>query len=257
MCCRAECPGSTNWNWTESELGWEDSLTEWAKGHGNLHPRMSGLKETWKFIEFLVLHQRLKISIASYPCKMAIQPLEYIIDRKLPISHCTDIAEKMAGVSLDGGGLPRRWCLESLFLISIWLKFSQFYVTVGKREHCFIFSIFVFVYFGQVTTVHGTTDWFQIGKGVCQGCILSPCLFTLDAEYIIWIAGLNEAQTGVKIAGENINNLRYADDTTLRAESKEELKNLLMKLKEESEKASLKFNIQKAKIMASGPITSW
>ena len=107
-----------------------------------------------------------------------------------------------------------------------------------------------------VRTRHRTTDWLQIGKGVHQGCILSPCLFTLDAEYIIWIAGLNEAQTGVKIAGENINNLRYADDTTLRAESKEELKNLLMKLKEESEKAGLKFNTQKIKIMPSGPITS-
>ena len=113
---------------------------------------------------------------------------------------------------------------------------------------------------GQEATVrggHGTTDWFQIGKGVRQVCILSPCLFTLDAECIMRIARLNEAQTGIKIAGKNINNLRYADDTTLMAESKEELKNLLMKVKEESEKACLKFNIQKAKIMASGPITSW
>ena len=114
-------------------------------------------------------------------------------------------------------------------------------------------------YAGQEATVrtgHETTDWFQIGKGVRQGCILSPCLFTLDAEYIIWIAGLNEAQTGVKIAGENINNLRYADDTTLMAESEEELKNLLMKLKEESKKVGLKLNIQKNKIMAYGPIIS-
>ena len=113
---------------------------------------------------------------------------------------------------------------------------------------------------GQEATVrggHGTTDWFQIGKGVRQVCILSPCLFTLDAECIMRIAQLNEAQTGIKIAGKNINNLRYADDTTLMAESKEELKNLLMKVKEESENAGLKFNIQKAKIMASGPITSW
>ena len=108
-----------------------------------------------------------------------------------------------------------------------------------------------------VRTGHGTTDWFKIAKRVHQGCILSPCFFNLYEEYIKWNAGLNEAQTGVKIGGENINNLRYADDTTLRAESKEELKNLLMKLKEESEKAGLKFNIQKAKIMASGPITSW
>ena len=108
----------------------------------------------------------------------------------------------------------------------------------------------------QVRAGHGTTDWFQIGKGVCQGCILSPCLFNLYAEYIMRNAGLDEAQTGVKIAGRNINNLRYADDTTLMAES-EELNSLLMKVEEESEKVGLKLNIQKTKIMASGPITSW
>ena len=100
-------------------------------------------------------------------------------------------------------------------------------------------------------------DWFKIGKGVRQGCILSPCLFNLHAEYAVWNARLNEAQAGIKIAGRNIKNLRYADDTTLMAESKEELKSFLMKLKEKSEKAGLKFNIQKTKIMASGPITSW
>ena len=98
---------------------------------------------------------------------------------------------------------------------------------------------------------------FQIGKGVCQGCILSPCLFNLYAEYIMRTAGLQEAQAGIKIAGRNTNNLRYADDTTLMAESEEELKSLLMKVKEESEKVGLKLNIQKTKIMASGPITSW
>ena len=107
-----------------------------------------------------------------------------------------------------------------------------------------------------VRTGHGTTGWFQIGKGVCQGGILSPCLFNLYAEYIMRNAGLDEAQTGIKIAGRNISNLRYADDTTLIAES-EELKSLLMKVKEESEKVGLKLNIQKNKIMASGPITSW
>ena len=106
-----------------------------------------------------------------------------------------------------------------------------------------------------IRTGHGTTDWFQIGKGVSQGCILSPCLFNLCAEYIIRHAGLDEAQAGIKIARRNINNLRYADDATLMAES-EELKSLLMKVKEESEKVGLKFNIQKTKIMASGPITS-
>ena len=100
----------------------------------------------------------------------------------------------------------------------------------------------------------GTTDWFQIGKGICQGCILSPCLFNLYAENIMQNTGLDEAQVGIKIAGRNINNLRYADDTTLTAESEEELKSLLMKVKEETEKVGLKLN---SKIMASDPITSW
>ena len=116
------------------------------------------------------------------------------------------------------------------------------------------------LYAGQEATVrtgHGTTDWFQIRKGVCQGCILSPCLFNLYAEDIIQNARLDEAQTRIKIARRNINHLRYADDTTLMAESEEELKSLLMKVKEESEKVGLKLNIQKTKIMASGPITSW
>ena len=113
---------------------------------------------------------------------------------------------------------------------------------------------------GQEATVrtgHGTTDGFQIGKGVHQGCILSPCLFNLYADYIMRKAGLEETEAGIKIAGRNINNLRYADDTTLMAESEEELKSLLMKVKEESEKVGLKLNIQKTKIMASGPIISW
>ena len=116
------------------------------------------------------------------------------------------------------------------------------------------------LYAGQEATVrtgHGTTDWFQIGKGVCQGCILSPCLFNLYAEYLMRNAGLEETQAGIKIAGRNINNLRYADDTTLMAESEEELKSVLMKVKEESEKVGLKLNIQNTKIMASSPITSW
>ena len=115
------------------------------------------------------------------------------------------------------------------------------------------------LYAGQEATVrtgHGTTDWLQIGKGVRQGCILSPCLFNFYAEYIMRNAGLEEAQTGIKIAGRNTNNLRYADDTTLMAES-EELKSLLMKVKEESEKVGLKLNIQKTKIITSSPITSW
>ena len=108
-----------------------------------------------------------------------------------------------------------------------------------------------------VRTEHGTADWFQIGKGVCQGCTLSPCLFNLHVEYVMRNAGLEEAQAGIQIAGRNINNLRYAEDTTLMAESEEELKSLLMNVKEESEKVGLKLNIQKTKIMASSPITSW
>ena len=108
-----------------------------------------------------------------------------------------------------------------------------------------------------VRTGHGTTDWFQIGKGVCQGDILLPCLFNLYAEYIMRNAGLDEAQAGIKITRRNINNLRYADDTTLMAEREEELKSLFMKVKVESEKVGSKLNIKKMKIMASGPITSW
>ena len=109
------------------------------------------------------------------------------------------------------------------------------------------------IFKATVRTGHGTTDWFQIGKGVHQVCILSPCLFNLYAEYIMRNAGLDEVQAGIKTAGGNINNLRYADDTTLMAGSEEELKSLLMKVKEESEKAGLKFNIQKTKIKASSP----
>ena len=115
------------------------------------------------------------------------------------------------------------------------------------------------LYAGQEATVrtgHGTTDWLQTGKGVLQGCILTPCLFNLYAEYIMRNAGLEEAQAGIKIAGRNTNNLRYTDDTTLTVESEEELKSLLMKVKEESEKVGLKLHIQKTKIMASSPITS-
>ena len=127
---------------------------------------------------------------------------------------------------------------------------------ISENLTCFLRNL----YAGQEATVrtgHGTTDWFQIRKGVCQGCMLSPCSFNLYAEYIMRNAGLDEAQAGIKIAGRNINNHRYADDTTLMAESNEELNSLLMKVKEESEKSGLKLNIQKTKIMAFGPITSW
>ena len=116
------------------------------------------------------------------------------------------------------------------------------------------------LYAGQeakIRTGHGTTDWFQIGKGLCQGFMLSPCLFNLYAEYIMRNARLDEAQGGIKITRRNIYNLRYADDTTLMAESKEELKSLLMRVKEESGKAGLKLSIQKTKIMTSSPISPW
>ena len=127
---------------------------------------------------------------------------------------------------------------------------------MGIPDH--LTCLFRILYAGQeakVRTGHGTTDWFQIGKGVCQGCKLSPCLVNFYAEYIMRNAGLEETQPGIKIARRNINNLRYADDTTLMAESEEELKSLLMKVKKESGKVGLKLNIQKTKIMASGPIT--
>uniref|UniRef100_A0A4W2I0E8 Reverse transcriptase domain-containing protein n=1 Tax=Bos indicus x Bos taurus TaxID=30522 RepID=A0A4W2I0E8_BOBOX len=137
-------------------------------------------------------------------------------------------------------------------------KLWKILIEMGIPEH--LICLLRNLYAGQEATVrtgHGTTDWFQIGKGVHQGCILSPYLLNLYAEYIMRKAGLDEAQAGIKIARRNINNLRYADDTTLMAESEEELKSLLMKVKEESEKVGLKLNIQKTKIMASGPITSW
>ena len=129
---------------------------------------------------------------------------------------------------------------------------------LGIPDH--ITCLLRYLYAGQEATVrtgYGTTDWFQIGKGVHQGCILSPCLFNVYAEYIMRNSGGDEAQAKIKIARRNINNLRYADDTTLMAESEDELRSVLIKVKEESEKVGLKLNIQKTKIMASGPITSW
>ena len=147
--------------------------------------------------------------------------------------------------------------LTMLKPLTVWITTNwKILQEMGIPDHltCLLRSL----YAGQEATVrtsHGKTDWFQIGKGVRQGCILSPCSFNLNAEYIMRNAGLEEAQAGIKIAGRNINNLRYSDDTTLMAES-EEVKSLLMKVKEESEKAGLKLNIQKTKTMASGPITS-
>ena len=143
--------------------------------------------------------------------------------------------------------------------LTVWITINwKILKEIGIPDHltCLLRNL----YAGQeapVRTGHGTTDWFQIGKGVCQGCILSPCLFNLYAEYIMRNAAMEEAQAGIKIARRNINNLRYTADTTLIAESEEELKSLLMKVKEESEKVGIKLNIQKTKIMASGPSNSW
>ena len=143
--------------------------------------------------------------------------------------------------------------------LTVWITINwKILKEMGIPDHltCLLRNL----YAGQEATVrigHGTIDWFKIGKGVCQGCILSPCLFNFYAEYIMRNTGLEEAQAGIKIARRNINKLRYADDTTLMGESEEERKSLLMKVKEESEKVGLKLNTQKTKITASGPITSW
>ena len=144
--------------------------------------------------------------------------------------------------------------------LTVWITINlwKFLKEMGIPDH--VTCLLKNLYAGQEATVRtgdGTTDCFQIGKGVHQGCILLLCLFNLYAEYVMRNAGLEESQAGIKIARRNINNLRYADDTTLMAESEEELKSLLMKVKEESEKVGLKLNIQKMKTMASGPITSW
>ena len=157
---------------------------------------------------------------------------------------------------------PRKTSISALLTmpkpLTVWITNNwKILKEMGIQDHltCFLRNL----YAGQEATGrtgHGTTDWFQIGKGVHQGCILSPCLFNLYAEYIMRNAGLKEAQAGIKIAGRNINDLRHADDTTLMAESEEKLKSLLMKVKEESEKVGLKINIQRTKIMASSPITS-
>ena len=165
--------------------------------------------------------------------------------------------------SEEARAFQKNICLGLLSMpkpLTVWItnKLWKILKEMGIPDHltCLLRNL----YAGQEATVrgeHGTTDWFQIGKGAHQDCILSPCLFILYAEHIMWNPGLDEAQAGIKIAGRNINNLRYADDTTLMAESEEELKSLLMKVKEESEKVGLKLNIQKTKIMASGPITSW
>ena len=161
----------------------------------------------------------------------------------------------MAAVNIySDSGAPQDKVFHCVDHYKLWNILKE----TGTHDHltCLLRNL----YAGQEATVrtgHGIRDWFQFGKGVCQGCILSPCLFNSHAEYIMRNAGLEEAQAGIKIARRNITNLRYADDTTLMAESKEELKSLLMKVIEESETVGLKLNSQKSKIMASTPITSW
>ena len=157
---------------------------------------------------------------------------------------------------------PEKTSISALLImlkaLTVWITINwKILKEMGIPDHLTFF--FRNLYAGQEATVrtgHGTTDWFQIGKGVCQGCILSLCLFNLYAEYIMRNIGLEEAQAGIKITGRNINNLRHADDTTLVAESEEELKSLLMKVKEESEKVGLKLNIQKTKIKSWHPVPS-
>ena len=143
--------------------------------------------------------------------------------------------------------------------LTVWIiKYWKILKEMGIPDHltCLLRNLYA-CQEAAVRTGHGTADWFQIRKGVCQGYILAPCLFNLYAEYIMRNSGLDEAQAGIKIARRNINNLNYADDTAFMEESEEELKSLLMKVKEESQKVGLKLNIQKTKIMASSPITSW
>ena len=144
-------------------------------------------------------------------------------------------------------------CFCLLVKLQLYQHYYLYYLYPILKDYCLLRNLYTDQE-ATVRTSHGTTDWFQIGKGICQGCILSLCLFNLYEDYIMRNAGLKEAQAGKEIARRNINNLRYADDTTLMAESEEELKSLLMK--EESKKVGLKLNIQKTKILASGPITS-
>ena len=191
-------------------------------------------------VMFLLFNMLSRLVIAFLP-RSKRHPLDHRKSKRVPEKHLfciTDYAKAFDCVDHD----------------KLWKTLKE----MGIPDHltCLLRNL----YAGQEATVrtgHGTTDWFQIEKRVSQGCILSPCLFNFYAEYIMRKAGLEEAQAGIKIGARNMNNLRYIDDTTLMAERAEELKSLLMKVKEESEKVGLKLNIQQTKIMASGPITSW
>ena len=215
------------------------------------------------------------IALTSYATKVMLK----ILQARLQQYINSELPDVQAGFRKGRGSRHQnaniRWIIEKAkeFQKNTYFCFINYAKTFDSVDHNKLWKILKDMgipehltchlrnlYAGEEATVktgYGATDWFQIGKGVHQGCILSPCLFNLYAEYIMRNAGLEETQAGIKTAGENINNLRYADDTTLMAESEEELKSLLMKAKEESENVGLKLNIQKTKIMASGPITSW
>ena len=215
------------------------------------------------------------IALISHACKVMLKILQARLQQYFS-STSHELPDVQAGFSKGRGTRDQianiRWIMEKVREFQKNICFLDYAKAFDCVDHNKLWTILKEMgipdhltcllrnlYASQEATVrtgHGTTDWFQIGKGVRQGCILPPCLFNFYAEYIMRNAGLEKAQAGIKIAGRNINNLRYADDTTLMAESEEELKSLLMKVKEESEKVGLKLNIQKTKIMASGPITS-
>ena len=216
---------------------------------------------------FKLLHNCIISHAAKIMLKILQAGLQQYVNRDLPdvqarlrkgrgardwIANICWIIEKARGLHKNV-----YFCFIDYAEVTVWItKNCGKFLKGWKYQTCLLRNL----YTGQEATVrteHGTTDWFKIGTEVCRDCILSPCLFNLYAEYIRQNAGLNKSQARIKISGRNINNHRYADDTTLIAESEEELKSLLMKVKDESEKAGLKLNIQKTKIMASCPITSW
>ena len=217
---------------TTTQLHSSRMLVKWCSKFSN-----PGFNSTWtmNFQMFKLVLQKAEEPEIELPTSTASSKKQDS-SRKIPTSALLTMPKPLTvWITINCEKFLKRWEYQTIWPVSWDLD-------AGQKA--------------TVRTGHGMTDWFQIGKRVCQGCILSPLLFNLHAEYIRRNAGLDEAQAGIKIAGRNIKNLRYADDTTLMAESEEELKSLLMKVKEESEKG-LKQNIQKSKIMACGPITSW
>ena len=236
-----------------------------AKGQFSI-PKKGNAKECSNYYTIALISHTSKVIL-----KILQARLQQYVNRELPDVHTgfrkgkgtRDQIANIRWIIQKAGEFQKNICFYFIDYAKIFdcvdhNKLWKILKKMGIPDHltCLLRNL----YAGQEATVRtgrGTTDWFQIGKRVCQGCILSPCLLNFYAEYIMRNAGLEEAQAGIKIAGRNINNVRYADDTTLMAESEEELKSLLMKVKEESEKTGLKLQIQKTKIMASGSITSW